>query len=35
MPQPRPFKQVDVFSQVPFMGNPLAVVLGADGLDGA
>ncbi|WP_426054656.1 PhzF family phenazine biosynthesis protein [Janthinobacterium sp. PSPC2-1] len=35
MPQPRPFRQVDVFSSVPFMGNPLAVVLGADGLDGA
>lgn len=35
MPQLRPFKQVDVFSSVPFMGNPLAVVLGADGLDGA
>ncbi|WP_215405555.1 PhzF family phenazine biosynthesis protein [Janthinobacterium sp. JC611] len=34
MPQPRPFKQVDVFSSVPFMGNPLAVVLAADGLDG-
>lgn len=35
MPQPRPFKQVDVFSKVPFMGNPLAVVLDADGLDTA
>ena len=35
MPQPRPFKQVDVFSKVPFMGNPLAVVLDADGLDDA
>ena len=35
MPQPRPFRQVDVFSSVPFMGNPLAVVLGADGLDEA
>ncbi|WP_058051365.1 PhzF family phenazine biosynthesis protein [Janthinobacterium sp. Ant5-2-1] len=35
MPQPRPFRQVDVFSKVPFMGNPLAVVLDADGLDDA
>ena len=35
MPQPRPFKQVDVFSSLPFMGNPLAVVLDADGLDTA
>ena len=35
MPQLRPFKQVDVFSSVPFLGNPLAVVLGADGLDDA
>ncbi|NVI84817.1 PhzF family phenazine biosynthesis protein [Janthinobacterium sp. BJB401] len=35
MPQPRPFKQVDVFSSVPFQGNPLAVVLDADGLDDA
>ena len=26
------FKQVDVFTRVPFKGNPLAVVLGADGL---
>jgi PhzF family phenazine biosynthesis protein len=26
------FKQVDVFSAVPMRGNPLAVVLGADGL---
>lgn len=25
------FKQIDVFSAQPFMGNPLAVVLGADG----
>lgn len=29
-----PFKQVDVFSGVPFKGNPLAVVLKADGLTG-
>ena len=28
-----PFHQVDVFSAVPFKGNPLAVVAGADGLD--
>ncbi len=32
MPDPRRFKQVDVFTTVPFKGNPLAVVLGADGL---
>jgi PhzF family phenazine biosynthesis protein len=29
------FKQVDVFTRVPFKGNPLAVVLGADDLDEA
>jgi PhzF family phenazine biosynthesis protein len=29
---PTPFKQVDVFTKVPFMGNPVAVVLQADGL---
>jgi PhzF family phenazine biosynthesis protein len=28
----RQFRQVDVFTSVPFRGNPLAVVLGADGL---
>jgi PhzF family phenazine biosynthesis protein len=28
-----PFHQVDVFSSVPFKGNPLAVIAGADGLD--
>src|SRR5262245_5489065 len=27
-----PFQQVDVFSAVPFQGNPVAVVLDADGL---
>lgn len=27
-----PFQQVDVFTSVPFMGNPLAVVFDADGL---
>ena len=30
-----PFHQVDVFSAVPFKGNPLAVVAAADGLDDA
>jgi PhzF family phenazine biosynthesis protein len=29
----RPFRQVDVFTHVPYAGNPLAVVLSADGLD--
>ena len=28
------FKQVDVFTRVPFRGNPVAVVLGADALGG-
>lgn len=28
-----PFKQVDVFTGTPFAGNPVAVVLDADGLD--
>jgi PhzF family phenazine biosynthesis protein len=28
------FQQVDVFSAVPFKGNPVAVVLGADQLAG-
>ncbi len=32
MPQRRRFKQVDVFTREPFKGNPLAVVLGADGM---
>lgn len=27
------FKQVDVFTSKPFLGNPVAVVLGAEGLD--
>jgi PhzF family phenazine biosynthesis protein len=31
----RSFKQVDVFTRVPLKGNPLAVVLGADGLSDA
>ena len=29
----RPFRQVDVFSADPLLGNPLAVVLDGDGLD--
>jgi PhzF family phenazine biosynthesis protein len=29
------FQQVDVFTSVPFLGNPVAVVLEADGLDSA
>ena len=28
-----PFKQVDVFTGKPFLGNPVAVVIDADGLD--
>ncbi|MCZ4316794.1 PhzF family phenazine biosynthesis protein [Comamonadaceae bacterium G21597-S1] len=32
---PRPFQQVDVFTATPYRGNPLAVVLQADGLDDA
>lgn len=31
----RPFTQVDVFTQVPFKGNPVAVVLDAAGLSDA
>jgi len=31
----RQFRQVDVFTDVPYLGNPLAVVLGADGLSDA
>ncbi|WP_423142659.1 PhzF family phenazine biosynthesis protein [Parablastomonas sp. CN1-191] len=34
-PRKRPFRQVDVFTAVPFKGNPVAVVLDADGLDTA
>jgi PhzF family phenazine biosynthesis protein len=34
MPQLK-FKQVDVFTDKPFLGNPVAVVIGAEGLDGA
>ena len=29
---PRPFRQVDVFTAAPYLGNPVAVVLEADGL---
>jgi len=29
---PRQFAQVDVFTEVPYRGNPVAVVLGADGI---
>ena len=28
----RPFKQVDVFTTTPYLGNPVAVVLDGDGL---
>ena len=31
----RRFKQVDVFTRVPYLGNPVAVVLEAEGLDDA
>ena len=31
-PRPRTFAQVDVFSETPLLGNPVAVVLDADGL---
>jgi PhzF family phenazine biosynthesis protein len=30
-----PFKQVDVFTAQPFLGNPVAVVIGAEGLETA
>jgi PhzF family phenazine biosynthesis protein len=30
---PRPFRQVDVFTSVPYLGNPVAVVLDGDGID--
>lgn len=32
MPRTRPFAQVDVFGSQPYRGNPLAVVIDADGL---
>src|SRR5919206_1382076 len=28
----RPFQQIDVFTNTPYLGNPVAVVLDADGL---
>ena len=31
---PYQFRQVDVFTDTPYLGNPVAVVLGADGLSG-
>jgi len=31
--QPRPYREVDVFGTRPYLGNPLAVVLDASGLD--
>jgi len=34
-PRQRPFQQVDVFTATPYRGNPVAVVLEADGLDDA
>ncbi|MDQ0771351.1 PhzF family phenazine biosynthesis protein [Pseudarthrobacter defluvii] len=34
-PRSRPFHQVDVFASQPYRGNPLAVVLEAQGLDAA
>ncbi|MGO4245564.1 PhzF family phenazine biosynthesis protein, partial [Janibacter sp. RAF20_2_2] len=35
MPRSRAFAQVDVFGSRPYAGNPLAVVLDAEGLDDA
>jgi PhzF family phenazine biosynthesis protein len=35
MPSNRPFKQVDVFTAVPLLGNPVAVVLDGTGLSDA
>lgn len=32
MPRSRRFTQVDVFTAVPFLGNPVAVVLDGEGL---
>jgi predicted PhzF superfamily epimerase YddE/YHI9 len=29
---PRPFRQVDVFTTTPYLGNPVAVVLDGEGL---
>lgn len=33
MPRTRPFAQVDVFGSQPYRGNPLAVIVDADGLN--
>ncbi|WP_454787925.1 PhzF family phenazine biosynthesis protein [Mycolicibacterium lutetiense] len=33
MPRHRAFAQVDVFSRIPYLGNPVAVVLDSEGLD--
>lgn len=33
--QPRRFRQVDVFASAPYRGNPVAVVIDADGIDDA
>ena len=33
--QQRPFKQIDVFTATPYLGNPVAVVLDGDGLSDA
>jgi PhzF family phenazine biosynthesis protein len=33
MPRTRPFAQVDVFARQPYRGNPVAVILDADGLE--
>jgi PhzF family phenazine biosynthesis protein len=35
MPRQRPFRQVDVFTAVPYLGNPVAVVLDGEGLSDA
>lgn len=35
MSRARPFAQVDVFSPLPYRGNPVAVILDAEGLDDA
>ncbi|MFO1254179.1 MAG: PhzF family phenazine biosynthesis protein [Sphingomonadaceae bacterium] len=35
MPRSRPFAQVDVFTRVPYKGNPVAVVLDGEGLSEA
>jgi PhzF family phenazine biosynthesis protein len=35
MPRQRPFRQVDVFTAVPYKGNPVAVVLDGEGLSDA